>query len=103
MVKKTQTNKSERMYSYDKIFEAIDKRGVSEYAICKYCEVSPSLLRRMKQGKNIDNYNLQYLKGILGLKYDGMGECIDENFKKRVEEHKVTNIEILKQKSKNNK
>ena len=68
------------MIKYDKLWQTIKAKGLSEYKLYTYYNVNRSLLNRLRHNKNVEVNTIDRLCNILGCKVaDIMEHVPDDN------------------------
>ena len=67
-----------RMIKYDRLWETMKKRGISQYALYTYYGIDRSLLDRFRKNKNIEIYTLDKICTILDCKIEDIVEHLPD-------------------------
>ena len=62
------------MIKYDKLWETMKKRGISQYDLYTHYNVTNSLLDRLRHNKNIETYTIDRLCNILQCRVEDIME-----------------------------
>ncbi len=66
------------MIVYNKLFETMKKKGISQYKLIKEYHVSAGQLDRLRKNQNISTYTLNQLCGILDCSLSDIAEYISD-------------------------
>ena len=66
------------MIVYDKLWETMKKRDISQYKLIKDYGVSSGQLDRLRKNGNVSTYTLNQLCKILNCRIEDIAEYIDE-------------------------
>ena len=69
------------MIKYDKLWQTIKARGLSEYKLYPYYNVNRSLLNRLRHNKNVEVNTIDRLCNILGCKVEDIMEHVPDDNK----------------------
>ncbi len=69
------------MIKYDKLWQTIKARGLSEYKLYTYYNVNRSLLNRLRHNKNVEVNTIDRLCNILGCKVEDIMEHVPDDNK----------------------
>ena len=53
------------MIRYDKLWDTMEKKGITQYMLVKYYHISKSLLHRLRNNQSVNMNSLDNLCGIL--------------------------------------
>lgn len=67
------------MIKYDKMFETMKKKGISQYALLKKHGVSAGQLDRIRRNENISTYTLNRMCEILDCRLEDIAEYIKDS------------------------
>ena len=67
------------MIVFDKLWETMKKKGISQYRLMKEYGVSSGQLDRLRKNGNVNTYTLNQLCEILGCKLEDIAEFVPEN------------------------
>lgn len=67
------------MITYEKLWETMKKRGVSQYALIKTYGMSTGQLDRLRKNENVNTYTLNRLCEILCCDLSDIAEYREEN------------------------
>ena len=62
------------MIVYDKLWETMKARGISQYRLIREYKVSCGQLDRLRKNENVSTYTLSQLCGILGCRLEDIAE-----------------------------
>ena len=66
------------MIKYDRLWETMKKRGISQYALYTYYGIDRSLLDRLRKNKNIEIYTLDRICTILDCNIEDIVEHVPD-------------------------
>lgn len=69
------------MIKYDKLWQMIKAKGLSEYKLYTYYNVNRSLLNRLRHNKNVEVNTIDRLCNILGCKVEDIMEHVPDDNK----------------------
>lgn len=69
------------MIKYDKLWQTIKAKGLSEYKLYTYYNVNRSLLNRLRHNKNVEVNTIDRLCNILGCKVEDIMEHVPDDNK----------------------
>lgn len=69
------------MIKYDKLWQTIKAKGLSEYKLYTYYNVNRSLLNRLRHNKNVEVNTIDRLSNILGCKVEDIMEHVPDDNK----------------------
>lgn len=70
------------MIKYDKLWDTMKQKGITQYSLYTKYKLSRSLLQRLRNNQSITTHNLNILCNILDCKIEDICEFVkDENFK----------------------
>ena len=69
------------MISYEKLWETMKNRGVSQYALIKTYHVSPGQITRLKRNESVSTNTIELFCRILNCKVEDIMEYIPEGKK----------------------
>lgn len=67
------------MIVYDKLWNTMKKKGISQYSLIKQYKISTGQLDRLRKNENVSTHTLDLLCKILDCKLDDIAEYIDNN------------------------
>ena len=67
------------MIKYDRLWETMKKRGISQYALYTYYGIDRSLLDRFRKNKNIEIYTLDRICTILDCNIEDIVEHVPDS------------------------
>ncbi len=67
------------MIVYDKLWETMKKRGISQYKLCKDYKVSPAMLDKFRKNASVTTYTLDNLCKILDCRLEDIVEYIPDS------------------------
>ena len=68
------------MITYDRLWQTMQEKGVSQYALIKKHHISPSQITRLKRNESVSTNTIDRLCEILGCKVEDIMEytkCLD--------------------------
>lgn len=68
------------MIVFDKLWETMKVRGISQYKLIKDYKISSGQLDRLRKNENISTYTLNQLCKILNCRLEDIAEYIDKSF-----------------------
>lgn len=66
--------KVQKMIVYDKLWQTMKTKGVSQYKLIKEFHISTGLLDRLRKNENVSSYSLNQLCEILDCKLEDIAE-----------------------------
>lgn len=66
------------MIVYDRLWETMEKKGITKYYLIAKCGLSPSLITRLKRNQTIKTETLNTLCAILDCKIEDIAEYIKD-------------------------
>ena len=66
------------MIRYDRLWETMKNRGISQYKLIKEYQVSSGQLDRLRKNENVSTYTLNQLCKILHCHLEDIAEYIDD-------------------------
>lgn len=66
------------MIVFDKLWETMKERGISQYRLIKEYQISSGQLDRLRKNGNVSTYTLSQLCKILNCKLEDIAEYIEE-------------------------
>ena len=69
------------MIKYDKLWQTVKAKGLSEYKLYTYYNVNRSLLNRLRHNKNVEVNTIDRLCNILGCKVGDIMEHVPDDNK----------------------
>lgn len=66
------------MVVFDKLWETMKERGISQYRLIKEYQISSGQLDRLRKNGNVSTYTLSQLCKILNCKLEDIAEYIEE-------------------------
>lgn len=71
------------MISYDKLWQTMKEKGVSQYALIKKHNISPAQITRLKRNESVSTHTIEMFCRILQCNVEDIMQYIeDENIKK---------------------
>ena len=67
------------MISYDRLWETMKKKGVSQYALIKDYHVSPGQITRLKRNESVSTHTIEMFCRILRCRVEDVMEYIEDN------------------------
>lgn len=67
------------MIVYNKLWETMEKKGITKYKMMKYHDVSPGQLSRLKKNMYVSTHTINYLCRILECKPGDIMEYIPDD------------------------
>ncbi len=67
------------MISYDKLWQTMQKRGITQYALIKNYGVSPAQITRLKRNESVSTHTIEVFCKILKCNVSDIMEYIDDN------------------------
>ncbi len=64
------------MISYERLWETMRRRGVTQYALIQKYKVSPSQITRLKRNESVSTHTIDTFCGILHCKVEEIMEYI---------------------------
>lgn len=66
------------LISYEKLWETMKKKGVTQYALIKKYNISPAQITRLKRNESVSTHTIDVFCQILKCKVEDVMECISE-------------------------
>ena len=66
------------MIVYNKLWETLKVRGISQYKLIHEYKISTGQLDRLRKNENVSTYTLSTLCKILGCRLEDIAEYVDE-------------------------
>ena len=66
------------MIVFDKLWETLEKQGVSTYVLRKRCGIYSKTVRRLKANENIETKTINKLCSVLGCRVEDIMEFITD-------------------------
>ena len=66
------------MMSYDRLWETMKRKGISQYALIKKYHISPGQITRLKRNESVSTNTLEVFCRILNCKVEDIVEYIPE-------------------------
>ena len=66
------------MISYDRLWETMKKKGVSQYALIKDHHVSPGQITRLKRNESVSTHTIETFCKILKCRVEDVMEYFEE-------------------------
>ena len=66
------------MISYDKLWNTMKKKGITQYMLIKHHHVSPGQITRLKRGESVSTNTIEMFCRILECKVEDVMEYIPE-------------------------
>lgn len=67
------------MISYEKLWETMEKRGITQYALIKKFGISPAQITRLKRNESVSTHTIEVFCRILDCKVEDIMEYIRED------------------------
>lgn len=67
------------MIIYDKLWQTLKAKGISQYALIKRYKISAGQLDRLRKNENVNTHTLDLLCEILNCKLEDIAEYIQKN------------------------
>ena len=67
------------MITYNKLWETMKNRGVSQYALIKDHRVSPAQITRLKRNESVSTHTIEMFCKILKCRVEDVMEYIEED------------------------
>ena len=67
------------MMSYDKLWEVLKDRGISQYALIKHYHISPGQVTRLKRNESVSTHTIEVFCRILNCQVGDIMEYVEEN------------------------
>ncbi len=67
------------MISYDKLWQTMQKRGITQYALIKNYGISPAQITRLKRNESVSTHTIEVFCKILKCNVNDVMEYIDDN------------------------
>lgn len=66
------------MISYDKLWEVMQEKGISQYALIKQHKISPGQLTRLKRNESVSTHTIEMFCKILDCRVEDIMEYIPD-------------------------
>ena len=66
------------MIVYNKLWQTLQARGISQYKLIHEYKISTGQLDRLRKNENVSTYTLSTLCKILGCRLEDIAEYVDE-------------------------
>ena len=66
------------MISYDRLWQTMKDRGVTQYALIRQYHVSPSQITRMKRSESVSTHTIEMFCRILHCRVEDIMEYIED-------------------------
>ena len=66
------------MISYDKLWEVMQEKGISQYALIKQYKISPGQLTRLKRNESVSTHTIEMFCKILDCRVEDIMEYIPD-------------------------
>ena len=66
------------MIVYDKLWETMKERGVSQYTLIKTYKISPAQITRLKRNESVSTHTIDVFCKILSCRVEDIMEYIEE-------------------------
>ena len=66
------------MITFERLWETLKKREISQYKLIKECKISTGQLDRLRKNGNVNTYTLNQLCKILNCKLEDIAEYIED-------------------------
>ena len=66
------------MIVFNKLWETMKIKGISQYKLIKEYQISTGQLDRLRKNENVNSYTLNQLCKILGCKLEDIAEYVEE-------------------------
>lgn len=66
------------MISYDRLWETMKEKGISQYTLIKKHNISPAQITRLKRNESVSTHTIEMFCKILKCKVDDVMEFIDD-------------------------
>lgn len=67
------------MIKYDRLWETMRQRGISQYDLYTHHSINRSMLDRLRHNKNVEVYTIDKLCSILGCRVEDIMEYIPDD------------------------
>ena len=66
------------MITYDKLWETMKKKGVSQYSLIKNYHISPAQITRLKRNESVSTHTIEMFCKILKCSVEDIMQYIDD-------------------------
>ncbi len=66
------------MISYDKLWQTMKDRGITQYALIKKYNISPAQITRLKRNESVSTHTIDIFCNILNCNVEDIMEHIDD-------------------------
>lgn len=66
------------MMSYEKLWDTMKERGISQYALIKHHRISPGQLTRLKRNESVSTHTIEIFCRILNCRVEDIMEYIPD-------------------------
>ena len=67
------------MISYTRLWETMNNRGISQYALIKHYNVSPGQITRLKRNESVSTHTIEMFCKILQCRVEDIMEYIEDD------------------------
>ncbi len=67
------------MISYDKLWEVMKEKGISQYALIKKYGISPGQITRLKRNESVSTHTIETFCKILGCQISDIMEYVEDD------------------------
>jgi len=66
------------MISYDKLWQTMNKKGVTQYSLIKNYHISPAQITRLKRNESVSTHTIEMICKILKCNVEDIMQYIDD-------------------------
>ena len=67
------------MISYDRLWQTMKEKGVTQYTLIKKYNISPAQITRLKRNESVSTHTIEIFCRILNCSVENIMEYIDDN------------------------
>ena len=66
------------MISYDKLWQTMKEKGITQYTLIKKCNISPGQITRLKRNESVSTHTIEMFCKILKCNVEDIMQYIDD-------------------------
>lgn len=66
------------MIKYDRLWETMKNRGITQYALIKHYDISPAQITRLKRNESVSTHTIDTFCSILHCKIEDIMEFVED-------------------------
>lgn len=67
------------MISYDRLWQTMKERGITQYSLIKYFGISPAQITRLKRNESVSTHTIEVFCRILDCNVEDIMQYVKEN------------------------